>query len=340
MVRHTFIFLAAMAFSGPGSAASYLLNNDEDTLLGGIKTVVSTYEDTLLDIARKNGLGYSEIKLLNPELDTWIPGEGAVVNLPTYFILPQTAKEGIVLNIPEMRLYSYSKVNAEGNREVTTYPIGIGKEGWDTPYAKTRIIEKKKNPSWRPPKSIREEHEAKGDPLPLVVEAGPDNPLGHRAMRLGLPSYLIHGTNKPAGVGMRVSHGCIRLYPEDIESLFSQINLGTKVHIVNQPYKVGTLKDDIYLEAHPYLEEDAEMFQSNLTSVVRMIVNITHERDYDIDWDLAQEVVDNSSGVPVKIGRFINPVHEATSLDLTTEIQDGNKDNSLDLRLDNDLSAL
>jgi L,D-transpeptidase ErfK/SrfK len=340
MVRHTLIFLTVMTFSSLSSAANYILNNDEDTLLGGITTVVSSYEDTLLDIARENGLGYSEIKLLNPELDTWLPGEGAVVNLPTHFILPQAAKEGIVLNIPEMRLYSYSKLNADGTREVTTYPIGIGKEGWDTPYAKTRIIEKKKNPSWRPPKSIREEHEAKGDPLPLVVEAGPDNPLGHRAMRLGLPSYLIHGTNKPAGVGMRVSHGCIRLYPEDIESLFNQINLGTRVHIVNQPYKVGALKDDIYLEAHPYLEEDAEIFQSNLTSVVRMIVNITNERDYEIDWDLAQQVVDNGNGVPVKIGRFIETEQQATSIDLNNELPEDNKGDSLDLRLDNDLSAL
>lgn len=338
MLRHTLIFITGLIFSSLGHATNYTLNNEDDTLLGGIRTVVSRYEDTLLDIARANGLGYSEIKLLNPELDTWLPGEGSEVKLPTHFILPQTVKEGIILNIPEMRLYAYSKVKADGTREVTTYPIGIGKEGWDTPYAKTRIIEKKKNPSWRPPKSIREEHEAKGDPLPLVVKAGPDNPLGHRAMRLGLPSYLIHGTNKPAGVGMRVSHGCIRLYPEDIESLFSQVNLGTRVQIINQPYKVGALKDDIYLEAHPYLKEDAEQFHGNLTSVVRMIVSITQERGYEIDWDLAKEVVDNRSGVPVKIGRFIEPEQQASSSELPGEPADN--DTPLDLRLDHELSIL
>jgi L,D-transpeptidase ErfK/SrfK len=336
MYRKIVLLISTLTLIQVSTAANYTLNNENDTLLGGVTTVISKYEDTLLDIARANGLGYAEIKLFNPELDTWIPGEGSEVKLPLEFILPQTVKQGIILHIPEMRLYSYSEPRPDGSRMVTTYPIGIGKEGWDTPYEKTRIIEKKKNPSWRPPKSIREEHEAKGDPLPLVVEAGPDNPLGNHAMRLGLPSYLIHGTNKPAGVGMRVSHGCIRLYPEDIESLFSEIKLGTRVQIVNQPYKVGSQGSDIYLEAHPYLKEDAELFDSNLTSVVRMIVNLTDDKDYEIDWELAEQVIQESTGVPVKIGQFMLKEEEA----LDEDVNFSTDTKPLDLRLDADLSSL
>ena len=147
-------------------------------------------------------------------------------------------------------------------------------------------------------------------------------------MRLGLPSYLIHGTNKPAGVGMRVSHGCIRLYPEDIEALFEQIKLGTRVQIVNQPYKVGRKGEEIFLEAHPYLEEDAEVFEGNLTSVVRMVVNMTEDQAYEIDWDLAKEIIEQSNGIPIKIGRFLPaaPTFDEAS--------------PLDLQLDTDLSSL
>ncbi|MCG8325852.1 MAG: L,D-transpeptidase family protein [Thiotrichales bacterium] len=286
----------------PAEAAKYTLQNRQDSVIGEVKTVQSELKDTLLDIARRNGLGYNDIKLMNPEVDTWLPGANREVKLPLKFILPATERKGIILNIPEMRLYYYPKPGKDGIQEVITYPLGVGRQGWSTPYIKTRIIEKKKFPRWYPPESIRKEHEEAGDPLPKVVEAGPDNPLGNRAMRLGLPDYLIHGTNKPFGIGMRVSHGCIRLYPEDITDLFEQVNLGTRVEIVNQPYKIGVLDNVLYLEAHPYLEEDAEVYANNLTPIVKLIVDATGEQNYEINWELVREIVKKPKGVPVAIG--------------------------------------
>ena len=296
------VFLSLLNF--PCYAVSYFLDEEQGSLIGAIQTTETRYEDTLLDVARLHGLGYHDIKLINPTIDTWLPGEGKQITLPSHYILPDTRRRGIVLNIPEMRLYYFHKQEEDDKLKVITYPLGIGREGWDTPYVKTKIIQKQKDPYWFPPKSIREEHAEAGDPLPRRVGPGPENPLGRYALRLGLPQYLIHGTNKPYGIGMRVSHGCIRLYPEDIEQLFSQIELNTPVNIINQPYKLGFEGERIFLEAHPFLQEDAELFQGSLTSMVRILVNLTEGRDYELDWDKAKQVIHDMEGVPIEIGRF------------------------------------
>ncbi len=295
----------AVAFSGLSlslSAATYKLGSPKDGLIGAITSAEAREDDTLLDIARLNGLGYHEIKLANPMVDTWLPARDRPIVLPTVFVIPAAPREGIVLNIPEMRLYYFPQKNSG---VVITHPLGIGRQGWATPYTDTKIIQKKTNPYWYPPPSIRKEHAEQGAPLPERVEPGPDNPLGHYAMRLGLPEYLIHGTNKPFGIGMRVSHGCIRLYPEDIESLFRQVKLGTPVHIINQPFKVGRRGNNIYLEAHPYLDEDAEQFASSLTSVVSMLVKMTGDADYVVDWELARAIIERKDGIPMAIGTFL-----------------------------------
>jgi len=250
--------LVLLVLSTAAGAEVYQLASENDSVVGEIRRTWASSEDTLLDIARANGLGYHEIKRVNPTLDTWLPSTEKEVILPSRYVLPMAGREGIILNIPEMRLYYFPEKKTGDATTVVTYPLGIGRQGWQTPYINTRIIEKRNHPAWHPPESIRKEHEAMGDPLPRRVGPGPDNPLGDYAMRLGLPDYLIHGTNKPFGIGMRVSHGCIRLYPEDIEALFQQVQLRTPVQIINQPYKVGRLRDKIYLEAHPFLEEDAE----------------------------------------------------------------------------------
>ena len=283
----------------PVRANMYFLDSEGDSVIGEFRTVIANHEDTLLDIARENGLGYEDIKLVNPEVDTWLPGEGTEVFLPTRFILPHGPKRGLVLNIPEMRLYYF----VEGDKtRVITYPLGIGREGWATPYKKTRIIQKHKNPYWYPPESIRAEHEAKGDPLPKIVKPGPDNPLGHHALRLGLPGYLIHGTNKPFGIGMRVSHGCIRLYPEDIAALFALVKVKTPVAIVNQPYKIGQSGNKIYLEAHPLLAEDAGEFENNLTSAVNMLIRMNEGREHKINWGRVKSIIRQRQGIPIQIG--------------------------------------
>lgn len=314
-------------------ANRYVLNDDENSLVGEVTFTNADEQDTLLDIARRNGLGYQDMKLINPDVDTWLPGEGKKIILPSQFILPVAPREGLVLNIPEMRLYYYPKVKKGQPQEVITYPLGVGREGWHTPYMKTKITEKKKYPNWYPPESIRKEHEEAGDPLPKIVEAGPDNPLGDYAMRLGRPDYLIHGTNKPFGIGMRVSHGCIRLYPEDIESLFSQVPLRTPVNIINQPYKIGERHHIIYLEAHPYLDEDEKSFGNNLTSVVSLIIEISKDRDYEIDWAAAYNAINEPTGLPVAIGMYIpKKVAQAQVQDMPNN--EGTEQNKLDLQLD------
>ncbi|MDE0512837.1 MAG: L,D-transpeptidase family protein [Gammaproteobacteria bacterium] len=305
--RYPAVLLMACVFavSPAWAAVSFTLKNSADSMVGAMEKISARHEDTLPDIARANGLGFREIKLANPGVDTWLPGQGTEIMLPTRYVLPGTPRVGIVLNIPEMRLYYYPPQHTGQAPEVITHPIGVGRQGWATPYLDTRIIQKKTRPSWYPPESIRKEHAEMGDPLPKRVPPGPKNPLGNYMMRLGMPEYIIHGTNKPFGIGMRVSHGCIRLYPEDIKSLYQQVTLNTPVRIVNQPYKVGRLEDKIYLEAHPYLEEDTEQFEGSLTSVVEMLIDITGERGYQVDWELVKTVIAESNGIPVEIGMVI-----------------------------------
>ncbi|HFC54033.1 MAG TPA: L,D-transpeptidase, partial [Gammaproteobacteria bacterium] len=179
------------------------------------------------------------------------------------------------------------------------------REGWQTPIGRTRITRKTRDPSWTPPDSIREEYAKKGVELPKVVKPGPDNPLGRFALRLGLPGYLIHGTDKPYGVGMRVSHGCIRLYPEDIEKLFQQVPIGTPVRIIEQPYKAGWLDGVLYLEAHPLLEESAKDPDTafNLTPVVKVITAARGEIQMEPDWEKLQRVAREQRGIPVPVGK-------------------------------------
>lgn len=333
------VLTLSLCLALPVQANRFVLAESGDTLVGEINFIAADERDTLLDIARRNGFGYQDMKLVNPDVDTWLPGEGQKVMLPSQFILPVAPKKGIVLNIPEMRLYFYPPKQKGMPQEVITYPLGVGREGWGTPYISTKIIEKKRNPNWHPPESIRKEHEEAGDPLPKVVKAGPDNPLGDHAMRLGLPSYLIHGTNKPYGIGMRVSHGCIRLYPEDIADLFSRVALKTPVNIINQPYKVGVKNDVIYLEAHPSLDEDLEKYQNNLTSVVSLIIEISNDRDYEIDWAAAYEAINNPTGLPVVIGMYIPKVMQAKVEEkLKKELTQAEKVN-LQLRLDSKIET-
>ena len=301
------ILTIAIIFTPARATVSFMLENPGDSLMGAVDKIHAEYEDTLPDIARANGLGFQEIKLANPGVDTWLPGEGTEIVLPNLYVLPGTPHVGIVLNIPEMRLYYFPAQETNQLSEVITHPVGVGRQGWSTPYMNTRIIQKKTRPSWYPPESIRKEHAEQGDPLPKRVPPGPKNPLGNYMMRLGMPEYIIHGTNKPFGIGMRVSHGCIRLYPEDIKSLYQQVSLRTPVRIVNQPYKVGTYNGRIYLEAHPYLEEDTELFEGNLTSVVEMLIKVTGKAGYQVDWGLAKSVIAESNGIPVEIGRIKSP---------------------------------
>src|SRR6185503_8261098 len=228
-----FVALAALLVAGRShaGAAEYLLPPNGDTVIGVVTAAVAEHEDTLLDIGRRFGVGYEEIMAANPGIDPWLPGAGTEVLIPSRFILPDAPREGIVVNLPEHRLYYFPPAHADEPRTVRTYPISTARMDWKTPLGVTRIVTKEHMPNWYPPESVRREHEERGDPLPKVVPPGPDNPLGEHKMRLAIPggAYLIHGTNRPAGVGMQVTHGCIRMYPEDVAELFALVAINTKV---------------------------------------------------------------------------------------------------------------
>jgi L,D-transpeptidase ErfK/SrfK len=225
-------------------------------VVGEVQRVVASEEDTLSDIARRFNLGYEEVVRANPGVDPWLPRAGTEIVLPTRYVLPDAPREGVVINLAALRLY-YFPPRAEGEPQtVVTHPIGIGRVGWRTPEGTTKVVAKRKDPTWYVPASVRREHAAAGDPLPAQVPPGPDNPLGRHSMRLGWPSYLIHGTNNPYGVGLRNSHGCVRMYPEDIALLFEAVPIGTKVTVVNQPLLYGWSGGQLYLQALPALEDD------------------------------------------------------------------------------------
>ncbi|MDX9875734.1 MAG: L,D-transpeptidase family protein [Spongiibacteraceae bacterium] len=247
-----------------------------ESVVGEIQIVQARADDTLSDIARRFNLGYEEIVRANPGVDPWLPRAGTEIVLPTRHVLPDAPRRGIVINLAAMRLYHFLEPAADGTQTVVTHPVGIGRVGWHTPQGTTTVISKRTDPTWYPPVSVRREHAANGDPLPAAVPPGPDNPLGRHAMRLGWTSYLIHGTNRPYGVGLRASHGCIRMYPEDIEQLYEQTAIGTPVTIVNQPVVLGWRGDTLYAQAFPALEEDQRDWQREAP---RLLTRALRERN-------------------------------------------------------------
>jgi L,D-transpeptidase ErfK/SrfK len=269
-------------------------------VIGEIQVTATRHEDTLLDIARRYDLGYEEIVAANPGVDPWLPGEGTQVVLPTQFVLPTGAREGLVVNLPAMRLFYYPEPAPDQPAEVITHPVGIGREGWLTPQGDMHITHKMVKPAWTVPESVRREHAEKGDPLPKIVPPGPDNPLGDFAMRLSRPTYLIHGTNQPYGVGLRVSHGCVRLYPEDIARLFPEVAVGTEVRIVNEPYLAGWRNGELYLEAHQPLSEDAESTKDGPHSMDEAVV-AQMTRAAEVSWDRARAIAREARGLPLPI---------------------------------------
>jgi L,D-transpeptidase ErfK/SrfK len=285
-----------------GSAASYVLPAGTDTVFGATQRVVVTHEDTLLDIGRAHGVGYEEIVAANPGVDPWLPGEGREVLIPSRYILPEAPREGIVVSLAEHRLYYFPRPKAGEPASVITYPISVGRMDWTTPLGLTRVVDKRVKPIWYPPESVRKEHAEDGRPLPKAVPPGPDNPLGEYAMRLGIPggAYLIHGTNKPAGVGMQVTHGCIRMYPEDIEQFFKMVPVNTPVRIVHQPYKMGWQGAELFIEVHAPLE-GSQGGPRSLTDITRLLVAATQDRPVPIDWARAEEAFTRASGVPVAV---------------------------------------
>jgi L,D-transpeptidase ErfK/SrfK len=307
----------------PNATHRFEVEPDND-LVGYVQKTVVGKEDTLPDIARRFDVGYEEILMANPGVDPWLPGVGREVVVPTQFVLPAAPHEGVVVNVAAMRIFYYPPHKKGEPQIVFTHPIGIGKAGWKTPEGTAKIISRVKDPVWIVPASVRAEHAEDGEKLPAQVPAGPDNPLGAYEFRLNWPSYLIHGTNKPYGVGMRSSHGCIRLYPEDIAVFYDLIPIGTKVTVVNQPYVFGWREGTLYLQAYTVMEDDSRDWNKNRKALLTKLLNPKSqkkigEQDNDLDWQRIGDLAHTPRAVPVPVTGAQGGIDEVISNSMLVE---------------------
>lgn len=275
--------------------------------IGKMQETRADYEDTLVHIGREYGVGFVEMRAANPTLDPWIPGSGARVIIPTMNILPDAPHDGVVINLAEMRLYYYKTAGAMP----ITFPIGIGRDGLRTPLGQTNIQRKMSGPTWRPTDRMRKE-----DPtLPASVPPGPENPMGTHALYLGFPMVAIHGTNKPYGIGRRVSSGCIRMFPEDITQIYNMVPVGTRVTVVDQPIKAAWIGNKLFLEVHPTQEQatlmeregaipDYQLSERDLAYIMR----VAGPSVESLDWPKIRQVVKERRGYPVIIAQSSDKV--------------------------------
>ncbi|MCW5889417.1 MAG: L,D-transpeptidase family protein [bacterium] len=277
--------------------------------------------DTLMDLARLYGLGYNEIVEANPEIDPWVPPVGATVLLPTQWILPCCSYSGVIVNIPEMRLFYYQP-GPEGMTIVHTYPVGLGRDDWRTPAGSFRIAGKTVNPTWNIPASIREEHiRERGDYRTSIPGGDPDNPLGKYRFELTMPMYRIHGTNIPWGVGMQVSHGCIRLYPEDIERLFPLVPVGAPGQFTYQTVKLGSKDNAVWAEVH-------EDIYGYTPAIFQEAENLAAKRGVGerVDRGLLERGLQDAGGMPFRISGTQQPSPDAATPMASRDLADGAAD--------------
>ncbi len=298
-LRTIIIALCSATASLTASAQVYSLSPNSD-IVGQVQTTVVKPGDTIPQIARNFDMGYTEISEANPSVDPNKLMPGTVLVIPSQYVLPNAPRDGIVVNLAEMRLYYFPK----GRGQVITYPIGIGREGENTPIGVLQIIQHIPNPTWYVPESIREMRAAQGVNLPKFIPPGPDNPLGKFAMRLSNPNYLVHGTNDPlGGIGRRSSSGCLRLYPEDIEPLFRMVSNGTKVYVVNEVYKVGWNQNQLFLESHVALDQ-ADQALDNKDEIRNIVQLATRGRNVQVDWNKALAISQEVQGIPQSISHY------------------------------------
>ena len=317
----------APTYEAPIATHRFEIDPEHDDVVGTVQVTVTSKEDTLPDIARRFDVGYEEIVRANPGVDPWLPGAGKEIVVPTQFVLPNAPREGIVINVAAMRVFYFppNVVNGKkvalkpGEKQVVyTHPIGIGKVGWKTPEGTTKVIGKQKDPTWRPSAAVRKEHAENGDPIPAVVGPGPDNPLGKFKLTLGWASYLIHGTNKPYGVGLRSSHGCIRLYPEDIEKVFGMVTAGTPVRVVNQPFLFGWHDDQVYMQAYDVLEDDKRDWKNGQQKLIAKTLTARiqkemKDRGMQLDHDAIDALAKAPRGLPVSLAAGVAGIDAVVS---------------------------
>ncbi|WP_346798568.1 L,D-transpeptidase family protein [Halomonas sp. Bachu 37] len=272
---------------------NFHLSEDSDVIGQHYTVTVKGEKETLIDIARRHNIGYEEIRMANPDVSLWVPGKGTEVVIPAQYLLPPGPREGVVVNLSELRLYYYP---ADKPGIVETYPVSVGREEFATPRGKTKTTIKVKDPAWSPPASMRREAAERGDPPPAIVPPGPENPLGRHAILLDISGYLIHGTNRPDGVGMRVSRGCIRMYPEDIESLYERLPSGTQVNLIDAPFKAGWSEDgELYGQSFPQLEENQGNFEP-IINALDTLAQATEDANVDVDYARVRRMVEHPDG--------------------------------------------
>lgn len=296
--------LTALVVYGVVCAPSFAFARYDKNYIGEMAEHKAIYEDTLIHLSRKYELGFIQLRAANPDLDPWIPGKDVKIVLPTQHLLPDAPRKSVVINLPEMRVYIYMNKD----EAPVTFPIGIGREGLATPIGKTTVVRKTKDPIWRPTDRMRKEKPE----LPAVVYPGPDNPMGTHALYLGWSTYAIHGTNKPYGIGRPVSSGCIRMYPEHITQFFDMVPVGTTINVVNQPIKVEWIDNEMYLEAHPDIEQGLMMEQTGKfehqklsDNDMRLIIRKAGPYKELLDWAKIRTAVRERKGYPIKIATVL-----------------------------------
>jgi L,D-transpeptidase ErfK/SrfK len=294
----SFVSAFALATALPAGAMEFPLAKGQ-VAVGAVDKATTKHEDTMLDLARQFDSGYVDFMAANPRVNPWLPGEGTAITIPNFFIIPDAPRTGIVINLAERRIYYFPP----GGKTVETYPAGVGVRADATPIGVTRVVSKEDGPVWRPPPSIRAERPE----LPAAIYPGPDDPLGDYALRLGWKNYLIHGTNKPDSVGRNVSHGCLHIYPEDIERLFHEVPVGTQVRSVYQPVKAGWIDGRLYVEVHPSKEQADEIdYNQPMTPALppmlkQIVTKAAGDRTDLVDWNAVQAAGLAATGIPTPI---------------------------------------
>ncbi len=292
-------------------AAVFTLPPDGGSLIGQDQQIQSRASDTLLDLARKYSVGYWEIQEANPKVDLWLPGQGTPITIPVRFIVPPVAHQGIVINLPQHRLFYFPKPRRRDQPIVITYPVSPGEGNFPTPVGVTRIIRKVPHPIWIPTRHILAAHAAAGDPIPKVWPAGPDNPMGEWALETTLSrgEIYIHGTNNPMAIGMSVTHGCVRLYPEDIAALYPVVRVGTPVIIVDEPVLASLQDGELYLEVHPPTSSNHVPVPPDFDKISQIIDAAIGKNVVAVDWDKVRQVATQANGIPELIGveAYFNP---------------------------------
>jgi L,D-transpeptidase ErfK/SrfK len=304
------MILSAMLVFCRVDAAVFDVPQGTDSIVGEVRVVQSSGDNTLLDIARHFDVGYDEITLANPEIDVWLPKPDQRIIVPTQFILPPKPWAGVIINIPQRRLFYFPPPKKGETAKVVTFPIGIAREDWETPLGQSFVKSKQKDPAWFVPKSIRKEHlDAEGVELPEYFPPGPNNPMGMLAVETGFKSIFVHGTNRPWGVGMRVSHGCLHLYPEDAASFFDSVAVKTPLRVINEPVLVGRRDTELRVAMYrPVIEYGPPPSRMTLAATALMPylqeMKMSAMPTYDLDWARLQSLADSPAEghvVPVPV---------------------------------------